>query len=96
MALNIDAFTTLSSIFFYYKQFENTIYIAKITTTVVVDAFVHMISTDIQSSAKETTRYDMYNLFPHDRLTFLILIMNTEYLMLFRSLEISFFLPLFS
>lgn len=54
----------------------------KITASVVIDAFVHITSIDIQVLEKRP--YDMYNLFPHGSVT------NTEYLMLFRSSQ-SFF-----
>lgn len=54
----------------------------KITASVVIDAFVHITSIDIQVLEKRP--YDMYNLFPHGSVT------NTEYLMLFRSAQ-SFF-----
>ena len=60
-------------------NFKNTIYMKKITASVVIDAFVHITSIDIQVLEKRP--YDMYNLFPHGSVT------NREYLMLFRSAQ---------
>ena len=39
----------------------------KITASVVIDAFVHITSIDIQVLEKRP--YDMYNLFPHGSVT---------------------------
>lgn len=48
-------------------NFKNTIYMKKITASVVIDAFVHITSIDIQVLEKRP--YDMYNLFPHGSVT---------------------------